>query len=345
MSPLDDGFSVDVTRRVDESDASAWEALSTGNPFSSPRWMRFGEMVMSDCESFHVHLRLDGKLVSRATFWRVEAEPLPLPPLVRAPVAALLRQRPLLICRAPLANWSGLVLPADPRTRDVARDVFLKSGLRLLEEARGSYLLFDFLESPDLVWPADVTVTEVSDPGTRLDIRWDSFEDFLADTDKRGRQHYKRVQREAEELGLAHSVHEVVSNVDEALPLIRAVEKKFRAAPNPWMRPMLENARMAGGLWQEVRQGGRLVGCGLLVEDNGVMLATALGLAEDVQYAYFLLVYGCLQEAIARKINVLRLGSGAYDVKRRLGFKLEANNHTAIAAASPALKRLAKWMA
>ena len=336
---------MEVTRRADEADSSAWDALSAGQPFSSVRWMRFGETVMSDCDSFHVHLRVDGVPASRATFWRVAAEPLPLPPLARTPVAAYVRKRPLLICRAPLANWTGLILPEDLSLRSAARTAFLQTGLRLLEEIRGSFLLFDFLESPDLDWPHNVAVTEVSDPGTRLHIRWDSFEAFLADTDKRGRQHYKRVQREADELGLTHSFRDSVVDVDEALLLIRAVEKKFHAAPNPWMRSVLENAPMVGGLWQEVRQRGRLVGCGLLLEDNGVMLATALGLADDVQYAYFLLVYGCLQHAIARRVRTLRLGSGAYDVKRRLGFALETNNHTAIASNSPILNKLIKWMA
>lgn len=299
---------------------------------------------MSDCESKYVHLLLDGIPVSRATIWRVRSEPLPLPPLVRTPVAAYLRRRPLLICRAPLANWTGLLLPDETSLRQPAFVVLLRSSLNLLTGSRGSFLLFDFLDAPDLDWPG-LTITEVSDPGTRLTIRWDSFEDFLASTDKRGRQHYKRVQREAEELGLAHSVHETVTNVDEALPLIRAVERKFRSAPNPWIRRTLEQASMVGGLWQEVRQRDRLVGCGLLLEDNGVMLATALGLADDVQYAYFLLVYGCLQQAIERRVKTLRLGSGAYDVKRRLGFERETNNHTAILSNSSLMNRLVRWMA
>lgn len=237
-----------------------------------------------------------------------------------------------------------MLLPDEPSLRQPARNVLLQTGLDLLTESHSSTLLFDFLDAPDLDWTG-LTVTEVSDPGTRLEVRWDSFEDFLADTDKRGRQHYKRVQREAEELGLAHSVHEVVSNVDEAMPLIRAVERKFRAASNPWIRPMLEHAPMVGVTWQEVRQHGRLVGCGLLLEDNGVMLAAALGLADDVQYAYFLLVYGCLEQAIARRVKILRLGSGAYDAKRRLGFELETNNHTAILSRNSFLNRLVKWIA
>lgn len=299
---------------------------------------------MSDCQPTHLILHFDNQPAARATFWRVAAEPLPLPPLVRTPVAALLRRRPLLICRAPLANWTGLLLPDDLSLRSAARTAIHAEGMRLLKEASGSYLLFDFLDAPDLAWPADVTVTTVSDPGTRLEIRWKSFDEYLASADKRGRQHYKRVQHEAGKLGLQISEHPSVANVDEAMPLIRAVERKFHAAPNPWMRSLLENAAQIGGLWQEVRQHGRLVGCGLLLEDNDVMLATALGLAEGVQYAYFLLVYACLQTAIQRGAKTLRFGSGAYDVKRRLGCELETNNHTAVGAYSPMLRRLANWL-
>lgn len=344
MSQLGD-FSVEITHRADETNPAAWDSFSAGRPFSSLRWMRFGETVMAGCEPFHVHLRLGNDLASRATFWRVTSEPLPLPPLMRTPIAAYLRKHPLLICRAPLANWTGLLLPDEPALRASARTALYQAGLQLLADMGGSYLLFDFLADPDLAWPPGLTVTEVSDPGTTLAIRWDSFDDFLAGTDKRGRQHYKRVSREANELGLEHAMRDSVGNVEEALPLIRAVERKFRAAPNPWIRPMLERASMIGGAWQEVRKNGRLVGCGLLLEDNGVMFATALGLADDVQYAYFLLVYGCLQHAIDRRVKTLRLGSGAYDVKRRLGFELETNNHTGIATHRPALHHLARWMA
>ena len=339
-----DGFTIQWTERAEEIGQPAWDALSAGRPFASYRWTRFGETVMSDCQPTHLNLHFDNQPAARATFWRVAAEPLPLPPLVRSPVSSFLRRRPLLICRAPLANWTGLLLPDDPSLRSAAQTVIHAEGLRLLEETRGSYLLFDFLDAPDLVWPPDVIVTTVSDPGTRLDIRWKSFDDYLASTDKRGRQHYKRVQHEAEELVLQISEHTSVENVEEALTLIRAVEKKFRAAPNPWMRSLLENAMQVGGIWQEVRQGGRLVGCGLLLEDNGVMLATALGLAEGVQYAYFLLVYASLQIAIRRQVKTLRLGSGAYDVKRRLGCELESNNHTAVTTQDPMLRRLAKWL-
>lgn len=336
-------YSIQIAHSVDEIGRQAWDSFSEGRPFASYRWMRFGETVMADCAPTHVTLHLDNQPIARATFWRIAAEPLPLPPLVRTPVAALLRSRPLVICRAPLANWTGLLLPDESSLRSKAREAFLEEGLRLLNETRGSYLIFDFLDMSELIWPAGVTVTAVSDAGTRLDIRWRTFEEFLASTDKRGRQHYKRVLRSATDLHLSH--YESVADVDAALSLIHQVERKHGAAFNPWMRGLLKNAASVGGIWQEVRQHGRLVACGMLLEDNGVLVATALGLAEDVPYAYFLLIYAALEKAIERGAHTLRFGSGAYDVKRRLGFELEDNNHSAIATHSPFLRRLAKWMA
>ncbi len=337
-----DGFTIQRAGRVEEIGQPAWEAMGEGIPFASYRWTRFGEAAMTDCHSTHILLHFDNKPVARVSFWRVDAEPLALPAVMRAPLAAYLRKRPLLICRAPLANWTGLFLPEDPSLRNMAREVFLAEGLRLLAEQRGSYLLFDFLDAPDLEWPADVNVVTVSDPGTRLKIRWRTFDEYLASMDKRGRQHYKRILRSAPDMRLSR--HETIVNVDEALALIRNVERRHGAAANPWARGLLENAAKIGGIWQEVRQKDRLVACGMLLEDNGVMIATALGLAENVHFAYFLLVYAALEEAIERGARVLRLGSGAYDVKRRLGFELESNNHTAVAARSPMLRRVAKWM-
>ncbi len=339
-------YDLRIAHRVDEIGQPAWDALGAGRPFASYDWYRFGETVMTDSPPTYLVLSVEEKPAARATLYRVPDEPLPLPPLVRAPVRSLLRRNPPLICRSPLANWSGLLLPEDASLRAAAQTALLDAARKQLEEQKASFLLFDFLdESQRADWPVDFTLTEISDAGTRLEVKWKSFDDYLAGTDKRGRQHYKRVQRQAEKLGLELSRHPSVANVEEALALIRRVERKFRAAPNPWMRNLLEAAPMIRGVWQEVRQRGRLVGCGLLLEDNGVMLATALGLAEDVSYAYFLLIYSCLQEAVARQVKALRLGSGAYDVKRRLGFALENNNHTAIRARTSFLHRLVKLAA
>ena len=45
----------------------------------------------------------------------------------------------------------------------------------------------------------------------------------------------------------------------------------------------------------------------------------ALGLEDDVPSGYFLLLYTALQEAFEHNVRLVRFGSGAYDVKRRMG--------------------------
>jgi hypothetical protein len=56
------------------------------------------------------------------------------------------------------------------------------------------------------------------------------------------------------------------------------------------------------------------------------------------------LLYTALQEAFEHHARLVRFGSGAYDVKRRLGFHLEDTNHAMVAMAgitSRSVKRLA----
>jgi hypothetical protein len=58
----------------------------------------------------------------------------------------------------------------------------------------------------------------------------------------------------------------------------------------------------------------------------GVWLVTGLGFDYSVGYAYYLLGYVNIRCAIGRGARVLRWGSLAYEVKRRLGFELESND-------------------
>ncbi|MGB8982813.1 MAG: hypothetical protein WCC12_13125, partial [Anaerolineales bacterium] len=47
----------------------------------------------------------------------------------------------------------------------------------------------------------------------------------------------------------------------------------------------------------------------------------------------FMLLYTALQEAFENNVRLVRFGSGAYDIKRRLGFHLEDTNHAMVSMA------------
>ncbi len=282
-----------ILRSVDEADPAAWDALSGGRPFQSYRWYAYGERVMADSQPFYAVAALAGQDVARATFFLVRDEPLPLPAIARRALQLLFRFRPLLICRSPLSSTSGLLLPAPPLRR-VALSLIIETARRMAQEQRASFVVFDFLEEEQTrweEWPADFLPLAVPQPGTKMDILWSNFDEYLASLSPKTRKHYRQYQRAAERMNLCLTLHERVTDVEAALRLVRAVERRHRAAPNPWTRRMLEEAWRVDGRWLAARARGRLVGCELLLPDGDAHMVTALGLDGKTPNVYFLLGY------------------------------------------------------
>lgn len=333
-----------VAHSVTEVNETAWNELSTGRPFQSHRWYAFGERVMSDCKPFYLLAFQEGKLIGRATLWEIHNEPLPAPPgMGRAILGAILRRYPLLVCRSPLSNASGLILPSDS-LRGGVLGAICESALSLSKQTRSLALMFDFLSKQESEnWQNGFASIQMQDPGTVMQNRWRSMDEYLQDGNKKDRQHYKRTLREAEKLGITVERHSQVQDIDAVLALIHNVDKRYGNAPSPWMRPLLENLGLVNGVWLEAKQNGKLVGCGALLFDNETQLTTALGLADDVPYAYLMLGYASLEEAFVRNVHTLRWGSGAYDVKQNLGFTLEDNNYITLAGTNPLTKLAARF--
>jgi hypothetical protein len=108
---------------------------------------------------------------------------------------------------------------------------------------------------------------------------------------------------------------------------------------------MLRNIEMVNGIWIAATVQDRLVGCELVLQDSGAQIVTALGLADDISYAYFALGYDDIRLAIENGMQTLYWGSGAYEVKKRLGFSLFPNNSIAfvgLGAAPRLVARLAR---
>ena len=328
MSKLD----VRVYNSIQEIDPAIWDRVVAGRGFQSHRWYQFGERAMADSPPTYL-VAWDGDMpVAGAALFRIYNEPLPLPAVARRFMASIFKRRPLLVCRSPLADTSALLLPGEP-LRDEVLTALAQTAHQQFKRQRCSFLLFDYLLTEQLRypgWPAGFEPITVSEPGTYMPIEWESFEAYLKAGNKKDRQHYKRSLQEAEENGLVLTKHQTVPNVDIALNLIKNVSIWHGSAPNPWMRGLLENFSMIDGTWLEIHKDEKLVGCGAVVRDNRFQLATALGLEDDVPSGYFLLLYTALQEAFEHNVRLVRFGSGAYDVKRRMGLHLEDTNHAMV---------------
>ncbi|MGB8213797.1 MAG: GNAT family N-acetyltransferase [Anaerolineales bacterium] len=332
VSPaLTNEFEILTATRVDEVGEEAWDRLSAGRPFQSARWYRYGERVMADCPSVYIILSRNAQPVARATFWLVRAEPLPVSNFVRSLIYPVLRRWPLLICRSPLSNSSGLILPEGP-DREKALRVIAGAAYQELRRLGGSFVLFDYLYDDQTKWagwPAGFKPMGVTGPGTRLALQWKSFNDYLRSNPKfRIHQHFRRSSQEAADLGIRVTRHiNFDAEFATTLELIHNVERKHDSSPNPWAAGMLEYMQMVESTWLTAHIRDRLVGCMLLLVDNGVQIACLPGLTEDVPFAYFMLLYEAIQDAIAKDLTALHWGSGAYETKRRLGFELEYTNN------------------
>ena len=331
-------FKTQIAHSVKGIGSEVWDRLSQGSPFSGYSWYEYGERCMAGSLPVYIVLFQGDQAVARATFWLTGDEPMPITSApIRRLVKGYLRRRPMLICRSPFSSSSGLVLP-DPPLREKALQQISILAMGELRFHHGSFLAFDFLGGEEVClpgWPPEKIAFTFADPGTRMELKWDSFDAYLAAGNKKDRQHFKRTMREAEKLGIQITRHKTVPDIKSSLVLIRNLEKKYANDPLPWARKLLENIGLIDGTFLEARLGDRLVGCAVVAYDHGVQSAVMLGLAGDIPYVYFQLLYTALQEAFEKNIRLIRWGSGLYDVKQRLGLEKEDNGHTIFVGSDP----------
>ncbi len=324
-------------------DRGEWDRLSANRPFTSLDWYRLGESVLAPTPRWYVLVYDGGENIARATFWLSRQEPLPLSSAAeRLAVSLLFNFRPLIVCRSPLADWSGLILPDDSRRAEALRMICL--GISEISSKQGaSFKTFDYLE-PSLLsedWQSlCYSRLDIDSPGTWLALGQTGFEDYLHALSKSAYKDYRRHTNQADARKIEVSVQDRVSDPESALALVREVEKRHGSMPKPWARALLEHGSQGGVSWLSARQDGRLVGCGMLLNDQNVHLATLLGLDYRVEYVYFQLMYTAVRHAIDQGAHALRAGSGAYSFKKRLGFSLEDNHHLIFSGCGPLFRRL-----
>jgi len=319
-----------IAHGVSEIGAEAWDQLSQGRPFQSYRWYAFGERAMSDCRPCYIVLSHAGEPIARATFWLIRNEPLPVQGPARIMLQAIVKRWPLFVCRSPLSNSSGLILP-EASLREEALAALSDLALQQARSLRASFVIFDYLERGAVQrekWPAGFAAQTVNDPGSMLRLVWPDFESYLASLSPKTRKNYRRYCRDAESRRLRISFHPQPVRLQEAGILIRNIERRYREVSNPWQMSSLENFPMVGGRMITAEIDGGLVGCELLLGDGDELLVTALGLDHSVPNTYFSLNYADIRAALEAGARVLHWGSGIFDVKRRLGFQPEYNDST-----------------
>jgi predicted N-acyltransferase len=259
-------------------------------------------------------------------------------------MATAFRRWPLLMCRTPLTDISGLILPQDPTLRNAALITIAQIAREWGREHGTSFTVFDYLDVGEFTL-SEFPLISIAGPSTRFLNRWSSFDEYLKQLGASGRKDYNRHRNRAADMHLVVQAQNNVTNIDRAIELIRNVDRHHDTAPNPYLRRVLENVHMVDATWLTAEIDGRMVGCGLLMGDRSARILTCLGLDYNVQYVYFQMVYAAIRCAIEANVPLLRGGGGAYEFKQRLGFETVNNTQIAVASSNAAFVNLIRRLA
>jgi predicted N-acyltransferase len=161
-------------------------------------------------------------------------------------------------------------------------------------------------------------------PGTQVQIRWDTFDDYVNAMRAKYRNELKKDLKAGEglEFALLDSFADVAS---QATPLYLNVVARaavpLQVASEPFFAAVSE-FEQAALLVARVRATGQLVGINLLLFGDTVMQDIYIGLdyAENQKHrVYFNLLHQALRCAIDRKCRLAYVGQTAYEFKARLG--------------------------
>ena len=334
---------IDRFERIGDLDRDAWERAVGRRPFLSPRWLAWAEGIQDDARSAYVvahsHGAAGGMLCSIRS-----REQLPIShPLLLALVERYLQKRPLILCQAPLVGLSAL---SDPVPNALMARL-LEAARELVTEAKASFLIFPYLselQTNNRVWDPGFSRVRMP-PNYYLPIRWASFDGYIASRRRSVRKDYRLHANRKRRLGLETSVCSELPNPARALELIRRHERRHGAAPHPWAERLVQEPMQEQGRWLLVKQGERLLGCGLALSDRRRLSLTLLGLDPAVPQVYFSLMYGAVKFAIENGAEGIYGGGGAEQFKARLGYAPLNANYVRVYAANPYLSRLGRWLA
>ena len=172
---------VKTYKGIEEIPLETWNTVAANRGFQSHSWYSFGERVMHDCPPTYL-IAWDGDHpIASAALFKIKNEPLPLPKVARQFMSSVLKRRPLMMCRSPLADTSALLLPGEP-LRDEVLPLLASAAQDEFKKQRCSFLVFDYLLTEQLKypsWPSGYEAITVSEPGTYMPMEWETFEAYL----------------------------------------------------------------------------------------------------------------------------------------------------------------------
>lgn len=319
-------YAVDLLPSIEGVAPGEWDALAGDVPFAGHRWLRLTEAVLADHRPRYLLLRRDGRLVAAAV---CSIERRLQNTALDARFGRLVRWRPFLHVALPLTATPGLL----------GADLF-GAIHALVRRERLLFCIVDHLPPGGAVPPGFVQMAWL--PDTRLDLRWTSFDDYLAWLPGKRRREIGRTQRRAVREGIV--VLPLAPDTPALDRLVADVTRRHGGTRH--FRPGLfaTAASALGGDFTLLgaRQDGELAGCVALLRSGDDLAVRWIG--RDYgrtagTSVYHALLTACVRHAIVSGARRLSFGAAAYETKKQLGVDLEPRIRL-FAARSAAVTRL-----
>jgi predicted N-acyltransferase len=339
-------FEVRIINSVREVKKEIWDRCNSGLSFNSHNWYQFGENARKNDKPVYILLFHQGELIARAAFWVSWQEPLPISSEpVRRLVARMLHRWPMMICRTPVMDATGLSLPSESALRTYAIETIARKALQVAQQYKVSFVLFPYLLSEEAQaagWLSEYFAVDLPGPSTCLEIQWSDFESYLKQLPRATRTYYRHNRNRADDLDMQVETSKQPVSPELVTRMIRNVEKHHGSPPNPWVTSIMENAGSVNATWFTARSRGQAVGSLLTFQEKESGLLSLIGLDYDVPYAYFQLLYEAIRAAIGTGVKRLWAGTGAYQFKQSMGFELVNNTWAVFASRQKSLQTLAR---
>jgi hypothetical protein len=321
-------------------DQATWGQITRGYPYAGWRWCQYGEAVINRQGTYLVAYEGD-EPVGGAVFWVMHKESIPTRnPLVRWFLETYLKRRPLVVCRTPvLTDHKGLFLPPDPAQRATVLDEIKRLGVAITRKNKGSFLLADYLveEEVDYDWGDFFKLKDFLNVGTRMNIEWETFDEYMAALKAQNKKAHKNVRHNthyAQEAGIVLHFQHATPPVDDVMHLIDTKMKHYKVPCDAaWIRQIISAVSLLpeqNAVWVSAYLDDNMVGCELLLHDdeNHICKPVLYGRDYTAEYVYFYMSYEDIRYAIETlRVKTIIYDTEAYDFKRRIGFAFDTRNN------------------
>ena len=329
---------------IRDVDAQEWDRLAGHNAFATHAWLLTVEASWrTAAHPLYFTLRRDGVLVAGSVCYvcRASREVETLDDLLfgrLAPVARMLRLSflPAVVC-GPAVGY-GWHIGVDPglssgdahEARRLVLDAIEAEARRLGLRVSFIHVLGVERELKDLLEARGYLGCRNTPVGV-LDVRWNTFDDYLAELPRKRRGEFRRqINRNTEGGTVIEATGRVLGAEDRLLALLDSNARKHGGRPFACGKEFFAELERNMGAQARVftaRKDGVITGVLVMLERNATAFPVAVGIdpASPNDYTYFRLTYySLIAHAIQAGTRRIYYGRGMYEVKVRRGCRLAA---------------------